>query len=128
MNKQEFVDRLRMALNGHVSPGLVMDNVNYYQDYINTEIRKGRTEEEVLESLGDPRLIARTIIQTNGGDNRSGYRNTVYGNGEYREADPWDSGGSIDLRCGIFRIVFSGTGTDSDCGSIVPGEIISGLA
>ena len=63
-----------------------MDNVNYYEDYINTEIRKGRTEEEVLESLGDPRLIARTIIQTNGGDNRSGYRNTVYGNGEYREA------------------------------------------
>ena len=54
MNKQEFVDRLRMALNGRVSPGLVMDNVNYYQDYINTEIRKGRTEEEVLESLGDP--------------------------------------------------------------------------
>lgn len=86
MNKQEFVDRLRMALNGRVSPGLVMDNVNYYEDYINTEIRKGRTEEEVLESLGDPRLIARTIIQTNGGDNRSGYCNTVYGNGEYREA------------------------------------------
>ena len=83
MDKQEFVDRLRMALNGRVSPGLVMDNVNYYEDYINTEIRKGRTEEEVLESLGDPRLIARTIIQTNGGD---GYRNTVYGNGEYREA------------------------------------------
>ena len=61
MNKQEFVDRLRMALNGRVSPGLVMDNVNYYQDYINTEIRKGRTEEEVLESLGDPRLIARFL-------------------------------------------------------------------
>lgn len=86
MNKQEFIDRLRMALNGRVSPGLVMDNVNYYEDYINTEIWKGRTEEEVLDSLGDPRLIARTIIQTNGGDNRSGYRNTVYGNGEYREA------------------------------------------
>ena len=86
MNKQEFVDRLRMALNGRVSPGLVMDNVNYYEDYINTEIRKGRTEEEVLESLGDPRLIARTIIQTNSGDEYSGYRNTVYGNGEDREA------------------------------------------
>ena len=61
MDKQEFVDRLRMALNGRVSPGLVMDNVNYYEDYINTEIRKGRTEEEVLESLGDPRLIARFL-------------------------------------------------------------------
>ena len=35
MNKQEFVDRLRMALNGRVSPGLVKDNVNYYEDYIN---------------------------------------------------------------------------------------------
>ncbi len=146
-----------MALNGRVSPGLVMDNVNYYQDYINTEIRKGRTE----GNLGIP-LIARTIIQTNGGDNRSGYRNTVYGNGEYREAagridlqlyrgrgwlrkhqskversaeasglgvaDPWDSGGSIDLRCGIFRIVFLAPVLISDCGSIVPGEIISGLA
>ena len=101
MNKQEFVDRLRMALNGRVSPGLVMDNVNYYQDYINTEIRKGRTEEEVLESLGDPRLIARTIIQTNGGDNRSGYRNTVYGNGEYREA----AGQNVWLILGILVVV-----------------------
>ena len=62
MNKQEFVDRLRMALNGRVSPGLVMDNVNYYQDYINTEIRKGRTEEEVLESLGDPRPVSYTHL------------------------------------------------------------------
>ena len=34
MNKQDFMDRLRMALNGRVSPGLVMDNVNYYEDYI----------------------------------------------------------------------------------------------
>ena len=41
MNKQDFIDRLRMALNGRVSPGLVMDNVNYYEDYINTEIREG---------------------------------------------------------------------------------------
>ena len=64
MNKQEFVDRLRMALNGRVSPGLVMDNVNYYQDYINTEIRKGRTEEEVLESLGDPRQSFRPTVET----------------------------------------------------------------
>ena len=68
MNKQDFIDRLRMALNGRVSPGLVMDNVNYYEDYINTEIRKRRTEEEVLQSLGDPRLIERTSSQTNRGE------------------------------------------------------------
>ncbi len=67
MSKQEFIDRLRAALNGRISSNLVMENVNYYEEYINTEIRKGRTEEEVLASLGDPRLIAKTIIQANGG-------------------------------------------------------------
>ena len=69
MSKQEFIENLRLALNGRVSPGVVTENLNYYNDYINMEIRKGRTEEEVLASLGDPRLIARTIVQTNGGGN-----------------------------------------------------------
>lgn len=64
MNKQEFIDRLRAALNGRVSPSLVTENVNYYEDYINMEIRKGRSEAEVLQMLGDPRLIAKTIIDT----------------------------------------------------------------
>ena len=68
MNKQEFVDRLRAALNGRIPAQKVEDTVSYYQDYINTEIRKGRSEEEVLEALGDPRLIARTIIQTSGSE------------------------------------------------------------
>lgn len=45
---------------------VVEENVDYYIDYINVEMRKGRTEAEVLASLGDPRLIARTIIQTSG--------------------------------------------------------------
>lgn len=66
MSKREFIDRLRAALNGRVPSTLVMDNINYYEEYINTEVRKGKTEEEVLASLGDPRLIAKTIIQTSG--------------------------------------------------------------
>lgn len=66
MSRQEFIDRLRAALNGRIPAAQVEDTVNYYQDYINTEIRKGRTEEDVLQSLGDPRLIARTIVQTSG--------------------------------------------------------------
>ena len=67
MSKQEFLERLRQALNGRVAPGVVTENINYYEDYINMEIRKGRSEEEVLTQLGDPRLIARTIVETNGG-------------------------------------------------------------
>lgn len=65
MNRQEFVDRLRMALSGRVSASLVEENVSYYNDYINTQIRLGQSEESVLTSLGDPRLIAKSIISAN---------------------------------------------------------------
>ncbi len=65
MTKQIFLDRLRMALSGRVSPALVEENVIYYEDYINTQIRLGKSEAMVMESLGDPRLIAKTIITTN---------------------------------------------------------------
>ncbi len=58
------MEKLRAALSGKVSSGTVTDNISYYEDYINTEIRKGRSEEEVLGELGDPRLIARTIVET----------------------------------------------------------------
>lgn len=66
MGKQEFLEKLRLALNGRVSPAVVTENINYYEDFINTEVRKGRSEEDVLAQLGDPRLIARTIVQTHG--------------------------------------------------------------
>lgn len=64
MNKQEFLEKLRMSLSGRLPGSLVAENVNYYEEYINTEVRKGKSEEEVLEELGDPRLIARTITET----------------------------------------------------------------
>ncbi|MBE5883609.1 MAG: DUF1700 domain-containing protein [Lachnospiraceae bacterium] len=96
MTKQKFIERLRSALNGRVSSNAVIENVNYYEDYINTEVRKGRTETEVLQSLGDPRLIARTIIETNGRNEQaeqgteyqnSGYRNADYQGGGYKEQE-----------------------------------------
>lgn len=77
MGRQEFIDRLRAALNGRLPSALVADHVNYYEDYIQSQIRRGQSEEEVLGALGDPRLIARTIIETNaveeqGQDGRNG--------------------------------------------------------
>ncbi len=106
MNKQEFIDRLRAALNGRVAPGTVIENVNYYEDYINMEIRKGKDESEVLEMLGDPRLIAKTIIATNSnGDNNgyageyqnggyqdSAYQSSAYGDSSYRNSGYQSSG------------------------------------
>lgn len=66
MDRNEFVSTLRAALTGEVSPAVVEDNVRYYQDYISQEIASGKSEKEVLDSLGDPRLIARTIVDTQG--------------------------------------------------------------
>lgn len=73
MYKQEFIDKLRLALTGRISPEQVQENVDYYEDYINTQIRMGHGEEEVLETLGDPRLIAKTIIVTSGQDQGDEY-------------------------------------------------------
>ena len=42
MNKQEFLEKLRLALNGKVAAGVVTENLKFYEDYINTEIRKGK--------------------------------------------------------------------------------------
>ncbi|MDR2044945.1 MAG: DUF1700 domain-containing protein [Clostridium sp.] len=79
MDKQIFIRQLREALDGRLSPSAVTENIDFYEDYIHTEIRKGRSADEVLASLGDPRLIARTIIDTNGpgGAQEAPYRETA---------------------------------------------------
>ncbi len=85
MNKQEFINKLQIALNGRLSPALVQENINYYEDYINTQIRMGKSENDVLESLGDPRLIARTIVETSVKSGNSTYESAEYQNAGYRD-------------------------------------------
>lgn len=65
MDRTEFIERLQRALAGGVNSSRVAENVQYYREYIDVEIRKGRSEKEVLESLGDPRLLAKSIIEAN---------------------------------------------------------------
>ena len=65
MDRTEFIERLQRALAGGVNSSRVAENVQYYREYIDMEIRKGRSEEEVLGSLGDPRLLAKSIIEAN---------------------------------------------------------------
>lgn len=48
MDKTEFIDKLRRALNGNISPSMVQNNVSYYKDYIDSEIRKGKDREGKL--------------------------------------------------------------------------------
>ena len=62
MNKAEYVSIIEKALAGQVSPQELRDIVTYYRDYIDMEIGKGKSEEEVLEQLGNPRLLVKTIL------------------------------------------------------------------
>ncbi|MDD2971217.1 MAG: DUF1700 domain-containing protein [Lachnospiraceae bacterium] len=80
MDRDEFIRQLRIALSGSVNHIIIEDNVRYYEDYIDMEVRKGRTEYEVLQELGNPRLIAKTIIETNkiAGTSQSAYEEEAY--------------------------------------------------
>lgn len=65
MDRHEFISILRTALAGKVPATTVEDNVRYYEEYIETQTRQGKREEEILAALGEPRLLARTIIEAN---------------------------------------------------------------
>lgn len=62
MTKQEFLDGLRRSLSGGMEATEIREHVQYYSDYIDAQIRMGTPEGEVMASLGEPRLIAKTLL------------------------------------------------------------------
>ena len=86
MNKIEFIDMLRRHLSEVSDPVFVNDTIDYYTDYIETGIRKGRSEEDVLAELGDPRLIAKSIVASKDiipdGSGKSGSSYESYGSSD----------------------------------------------
>lgn len=91
MNRYEFISILRTALNGKVPATTVEDNVRYYEEYIEVQLRQGKSEEEILEALGDPRLLARTIIEAN----KYAESTETYGGDDYGEVPAGGSGKSF---------------------------------
>ena len=63
MSKQEFLDGLRRSLAGGMEPQKVQEHISYYSEYIDTQIRMGNSEEAIMTSLGEPRLIAKTLLE-----------------------------------------------------------------
>lgn len=124
MKKQEFLDKLKAALEGELSHLEITYQLEYYNGYINEEIKKGVPEESVIDALGDPRLIAKTIIDTK---NTSGIRyedyhyedndgkQNNYGNGKaaskgfhatYDEQEGWDVRyGNLKLNTWYFKLI-----------------------
>ena len=62
MNRLEFLQGLKAELEGRVPHSIIQENLRYYDSYISDEAAKGQSEEDVVESLGGPRIIARTIV------------------------------------------------------------------
>lgn len=63
MSKEEFLQLLRQALAGEVPQSVIAENIRYYDEYINGEAGRGTSEAAVIAEIGDPRLIAKTIIE-----------------------------------------------------------------
>lgn len=83
MNRSEFLNKLREALENDLGAQAVQENIEYYDSYIRSEVQNGRTEQEVLDMLGDPWVIARTII--NSAENERDYYGgppSSYGSGQ----------------------------------------------
>ncbi|MDO4438727.1 MAG: hypothetical protein Q4B86_04680 [Eubacteriales bacterium] len=102
MNKREFLSHLKERLSYDLPMQLVRSNVDFYSDYIDAELKKGRDIKDILDELGDPNLIAGSIIDAvkSGADgipytdDDNDFSSQIYGGkkseGDYRE-NSWSS-------------------------------------
>lgn len=113
MKKEEFLSTLRSALSVAVSSSSIQSHIEYYNDYIDSEIRMGRSEEDVIKSLGNPRLIAKTIINAQG-LNKNSQEYDSYGRQKEEHQEGfgrkkgfhinYDKNGKTEFRFGKFKL------------------------
>lgn len=110
MSKQEFLTVLRGQITGSIPTGEVESQLNYYEAFIDGQMSKGMSEEEATAELGDPRLIAKTLIEsTNRAAEAAGY------DGPYRSSiDSYeDSDGINNGAFGKSSSSYSGSSNNS---------------
>lgn len=87
MSKEKFLEILSRSLEGEVEQKVIDENIKYYNNYISSKSKK--EEKKILEKLGEPTHIAKTIIEKDiarrKSDRASRYRNfDDYVNDQYR--------------------------------------------
>lgn len=132
MNKNEFLKTLKESLSGVLEKDALKEQLDYYEKYIDDEIKSGRTESEVLSELGDPRLIAKTIKTVSASDSvnesaKGSADNTrsndsfSYGENKYRKTSNTGYGGSERKNSGSYMSV---GGQNAMIGCIIVGLVI----
>ena len=89
MTEQDFLNILETSLSGQLPSQEIRSNIQYYRDYIDTK-KRVKSEAEIMEELGDPRLIAKTIIDTyqlSHPSKRYESVNSGAGTGQYQERE-----------------------------------------
>lgn len=110
MTKYEFLKVLREALATELPQNEIDSNLMFYRDYIERESAH-KSEDSVIEELGDPRLIAHTIIDT--------YKmNANVGYGSYqryqRSSNTYQGEDYSDSSSGYKEAYHQGTGSQED--------------
>lgn len=105
MNRQEFLNTLRSQLSGEISSREVEENIRYYDEYIRDAVENGKSEFQILNEIGSPLLIARTIIETSNKAKGTGYQAQSQGSSfqedENDNRHPNGSFHSFNLQTGI---------------------------
>ena len=83
MEKQEFLTILKQSLEGEIPDYEVENNIHYYENYLVNENNK--TVEEKLKELGEPRLIAKTIIDAYAASHETSFYRGGYNSRAYQE-------------------------------------------
>ena len=66
MNKEAYIDALERKLWDRLDPDQLRDIISYYKDYFAMEAVKEIPEEETIRKLGDPALLAKSILAAEG--------------------------------------------------------------
>ncbi len=110
MTQKEFIDKLQVCLSGKVSTGTLQENISYYEQYFNSEIRNGKSEEAVCASLGSPQLIAKSILEAERFQSESGYNNNyserIHEEKDYRSTSTRWSEGMRGIRIPSWLMMF----------------------
>lgn len=93
MNRHEFLKQLEHALGAEMSPAKVRGHIDYYRSYIAEEMQNGKSEKEVMDLLGDPWVIARSIIDSPLNETEEQYAYT-----DYEEADQEPPYGTPEIK------------------------------